>query len=312
MFTHLDRSILLTGVLAPPILINGNKPLKTQSYSVGMKQDINQDHLYLQGGPGKGVAEFKGKIISGSIEFFPRINESNQLENSILDIIDVAQNYTQYLTLTTLLLPYNATITPDRDTYISSTNSFVFDTCLIEKISIVGKNTGEITISVDILGQSDADNTAHISLPADESGIYRKLSWYDCFFQRDGSQLENLIDFELIIIKELDQRYFLIPATNIDRFDRPYSTGVKSVEVRFKYTEEITSIYDIFSFAFGGWLDGANISGNFGPITFSIPDATYKISVENLDASIIHRVTEGFYKMRPDLPNTNDFLITIS
>ena len=67
MFTHFDRSVFLTGVLSPPVIINSSGLLKTISYSVGMNQDININNLYIQGGPGKSVASFQKKIISGAV-----------------------------------------------------------------------------------------------------------------------------------------------------------------------------------------------------------------------------------------------------
>jgi len=89
MFTHFNRSVFLTGVLSPPILVNSNKPIRTTQYTVQMEQDINIDHLYMQGGPGKSVAEFQKKIIRGSINFFPRLSENNTLEDSVIELINI-------------------------------------------------------------------------------------------------------------------------------------------------------------------------------------------------------------------------------
>lgn len=313
MFTHLDRSLLLTGTLSPPILVNSTHVLKTSSFGVLMTQEININHLYMQGGPGKTVSEFKGKNVSGNISLFPRINESNQLESGVLDLISAAQNYREYVSLTSFLLPYNSTITPDNDLpFISSTNSLVFQYCLIQEITIKGNSKGDISISFGILGQTDDENTTSINLPNDETSVYRKLSWLDCYFERNGSQMENIVEFELQIKKELHQPFFLVPAADIDRFDRPYSTGVKSVEVNFKITENLSNLFDIFTYSLGGWFMDINFSGNFGPINFLIPNALLKISTQNETPDLITRITEGFYQMRPDTPETNNFLLTIS
>jgi len=311
MFTHLDRSIMLSGVLSPPIIVNSSDVLKTTEYSVQMEQDININHLYIQGGPGKSVAEFQHKIITGSMSFFPRINESNVLESSVVDLINAGQNYNSTVTLTTFLLPYNALITAENVPFIASTNSFVFDTCLVEEIKINAKYEGSVKATVTVKGQVDTNNTSPISLPSDDTNIYRNLTWYDCFFSRNGSQLENAVEVEITVTKEIDQRYFFMVYGTTNRYDSPYSTGVKSVMVSFKIVEHITSLYDVFSYSLGGWIDTINLDGRIGPITFSIPDALYKVSSFNLTSDIIQRTTTGYYKMNPATPETTNFLLTI-
>lgn len=316
MFTHFDRSVFLTGVLSPPVLVNFNKPLKTTQYSVAMNMDINIDNLYMQGGPGKSVAEFQKKIIKGSMSFFPRLSESNTLENAVIDLINFSQDYTSSFTLTTFLNPYSTEITGNRFPYVATTNSFVFDVCVAERFTLKAKKEGSVEITVDVIGQTDFDNTVPLVFPEDDTNIYRNLSWYDCFFSRAGSQLENAYEIEINITKEIDQRYFLMSYCNLDpnnpvAIDRPFSTGVKSVAVSFKIIEHITSVFDIFNYSFGGWYEEFNFSGNIGPIQFSIPNAILKISAQNLTPSIIERTTEGFYRMAPNTPDTQPMLFTV-
>lgn len=311
MFTHLNRSVFLSGTLSPPIIVNSSDVLKTTQYSVQMNQDINIDHLFIQGGPGKSIAEMKKKVISGGISFIPRINESNTLEKSFIDLINSSQNYNSFITLSTFLLPYNAGITADDSPYISSTQSLVYDTCLIESLSITAKADSPVEVDLKIQGQCDFDNVVPLVLPPDTTELYRKINWYDCFFQRNGSQMENVTEVEIKIIKGIDQKYFLMIYNDPQRYDRPYSTGVTSVEVQFKIVEEITSIFDIFTYSFGGFDENINFSGNFGPISFLIPNSVLKVSVQNLPSGKISRTTEGFYRMNPRTPNTNNFLLTI-
>ena len=308
MFTHLNRSVILTGVLSPPIIVNSSDLLKTTKYSVQMNEDININHLYLQGGPGKSVAEFQKKIISGGISFNLRLTESNVLESAVIDLLNAAQNYNSVLTLTTFLLPYNTGITAETPPYITSTNSFVFDTCLVESMTIIAKEDANVDVDIQIKGQTDFANTSSITIPSDDNNIYRKINWYDCFFSRSGSQMENLKEVQLKITKEIDQRYFLMTYGTSDRYDRPYSSGVKSVEVSFKIVERITDLNDIFTYSFGGFYDSMNFSGNFGPVSFNIPNTVMKISTESLESGEIDRITEGFYRMSPLTPETQNFL----
>lgn len=316
MFTHFDRSVFLTGVLSPPILVNSNKPLKTTQYSVAMNMDINLNNTYMQGGPGKSVAEFQKKIIKGSMSFFPRLSETNALEDAVIDLINASQDYTTSFTLTTFLNPYSTDLTANRFPYVATTNSFVFDVCVAEKLTLKAKKEGSVEITVDVIGQTDFDNTSPLSFPADDTNVYRNLSWYDCFFTRTGSQLENAHEIEISVTKEIDQRYFLMSYCTFDpsnpvAIDRPYSTGVKSVTVSFKIVEYITSVFDIFNYSFGGWYEGFNFNGNIGPIQFSIPNAILKISSQNLTPSIIERTTEGFFRMAPNTPDTQPMLFTM-
>ena len=53
--------------------------------------------------------------------------------------------------------------------------------------------------------------------------------------------METLKEFELKIEKDIDQKYFLFPYSDPTRYDRPYSSGVKSVTVSFKYVEQVTN-----------------------------------------------------------------------
>ena len=111
MFTHTTRQVFLTGVLSPPILVNGSDPIKTSEYNIQMNQEIDLNMFYMQAGPGASVANFKGKKINGSMLFFLRINQSNYLETGVKDIINSGQNYESIISLTTLVLPYNSNIT---------------------------------------------------------------------------------------------------------------------------------------------------------------------------------------------------------
>ena len=220
MFTHLSRSVFLSGTLSPPIIVNSSNVLKTTQYSVQMNQDINIDHLFIQGGPGKSIAEMKKKVISGGISFIPRINESNTLEKSFIDLINSSQNYNSFITLSTFLLPYNAGITADDSPYISSTQSLVYDTCLIESLSITAKADSPVEVDLKIQGQCDFDNVVPLVLPPDTTELYRKINWYDCFFQRNGSQMENVTEVEIKIIKGIDQKYFLMIYNDPQRYDQ--------------------------------------------------------------------------------------------
>lgn len=314
MFTHLTRSIFLTGVLSPPILVNSSNPIRTSQYSVQMSENINIDHLYMQGGPGKGIAEFNKKIVGGDIKFTPRITEANTIDPAMVELINSAQDYKSSFTITTFLLPYDTGLTANQEPYrfsVTEPYSLVFDTCVAEKLTLRAKKDGDVEATMSIKGQTDESFTTPLSPPSEDTNLYRNLSWFDCYFARQGSQIENLHEIEVSVVKTIDQKYFLMTFGDPTTFDRPYSTGVKAVEVNFKIVEHITSVYDVFTYSFGGFLDGFNLSGNFGPISFSIPNAVLKISSENLTPDIIERTTEGFYRLIPNTPETADFLFQI-
>ena len=311
MFTHLTRQVFLTGVLSPPILVNGSDPIKTSEYNIQMNQEIDLNMFYMQGGPGASVANFKGKKINGSMLFFLRINQSNSLETGVKDIINSGQNYESIISLTTLLLPYNSNITAEGSPYTTSTNNFVFDTCLVKSVTISAKDNSDVEVRAEILGQNDGENITPLPDPQDGYSLYRKLNWYDCQFYNNGSQLETLKEFELKIEKDIDQKYFLFPYSAPTRYDRPYSSGVKSVTVSFKYVEQVTNIFDVFSYSIGGYDMSSGLSGNFGPISFTIPDVLLRISTQSLPSGQILRTTEGFYQMNPLTPATNNFLLNV-
>lgn len=315
MFTYLNRSIFLTGVLSPPIIVNHSDPLKTLEYSVQMNQDINLGPLYIQGGPGKAISEFKIKNVQGNLSFNPRITESNSLENAVVDLINTGQNYTSSINITTLLIPYNPNVTWDTlpfNVNSSEIYSLIFDTCVVKKITIKAKENDDVRVDCEIIGQVDNTNISPISPSLEENSLYRKLTWFDCFFARNGSQMENVFDVEITVTKEIDQPFFLFPYETRERYDSVYSTGVKGVYVNFKYIERITSVFDLFSYSFGGYQDYISFAGNFGPISFNIPNVVMKISNQQLSPGVIERTTEGFYRMTPDTPNTNNFIFKIS
>ena len=308
MYTHLDRSVYLSGALAPYILVNGIHQFKSSDYGVQMVEEINIDNVFLQGGPGKSVSEFEKKIISGNIDFPLRVKENGQLEDGVEVLLNCGQNYKTYCSLTSIV-PYTDTITSEGSAYISNSNSLVFDVCLIETTTIKVSKDGNVNVSLTVLGQVDDPNTAALAAPVDLSELYRTLSWYDFFLTKNGSQMENLFSFEIKIIKELDQQLFLFNQYDADiRFDRPYSTGVRSVKVEFIITEHITSLLDIFNYSLGGYDSSADFNGNFGPLLFTIPKTTLKISSQQQSSKIIERITSGFYQMRPDTPDNPQFL----
>jgi hypothetical protein len=131
-------------------------------------------------------------------------------------------------------------------------------------------------------------------------------------FSTNGSSLESIKEFEIKIENDIDQRFFLFSVNDAIRYDRPYSSGFKGVQVQFKYIEQITSIFDPFSFSLGGYSTNANIAGNFGPIYFAIPNVLLKISTQNLPSGQIERITEGFYQWNPLTPTTNNYLFNFS
>jgi hypothetical protein len=309
MFTHLNRSIYLTGTLSPPIMVNSSDALKTKTYNVQMEQDI-EHVMFLQGGPAKSIADFKGKKVSGNIELLPRINQSNNLENSVIDLLNSGQNYNSWVSLTTLLLPYNPNITAQGGVFNGLSTSFVFDICLVKSLTIKAKEDEDVLITIEILGQAD-NPTSSMSLPSDENSIYRTLNWYDCNFSRNGSALENVKEFELKIEKTVDQKFFLFPLNQVgSNYDRPFSTGVNAIEVKFKIIETVTSLFDAFTFSLGGYSFGVNLTGTFGPIGFAITDALFKASHQELPDGLIERTTEGFAQMNPLLPTFTNFLIS--
>jgi hypothetical protein len=315
MFTQLTRSIFLTGVLSPPIVVNSSYPLKTLEYSVQMSQDINLGPLYIQGGPGKAISEFKIKNIKGSISLNPRITQSNTLESAVEELINAGQNYKEKISLTTLLIPYNPNVTWDTEPFNYESDivrSLIFDTCVVEKTTITAKENEDFKISYEIIGQVDEPNADPVNFPQEENSLYRKLTWFDCFFSRDGSQMENVYSVEISCVKEIDQPFFLFPYATDERYDSVFSTGVKAVYVTFKYVERITSIFDLMSYSFGGWKDGINFSGNFGPISFQIPNAVMQVSSQSLPSGIIERTTSGFYRLIPNTPDTENFLFSFS
>ena len=312
MYTHLNRSAYLTGVLSPPVIVNGSNLLITQSYSVQMHQDINMDNTYLQGGPGKAIGDFKGKNIQGDISAYLRYDEASGLEDAVIDLINAAQNYDAYVSLTTFMLPYNSGITAETFPYVYTTNSLVFDTCVVESFTISVKSEGYVELDFKIMGQNDTDNNVPINLPNDVQEVYRRLTWYDCSFSKSDSALENLMEFRLTIKKELYQPYFLIGSCTPDRYDRPNSTGVKSVLVEFEMVEAITTGFDLYNYVMGGYQDSGNLAGNFGPISFNITNILFNISVIQLSPELLVKKTSGFFRLNPLDPTVHNFLLTIA
>ncbi len=311
MQEYFERSIALTGALSPPVIVNSNHFLRTESYPVQMNANIELNKTYMQGGPGKAVADISKKIIAGQFSTPLKISESNIFIPAIVDIIEAAKSFDTVLSLTTLLSPYNPQIIGEGEPYLQPNNSLVFDTCLIEKFSIKAAKDKEIKIESSIKGMVDTSNTNTISIPPDDTNIYRNLTWYDCFFSRDNSQLENAEEIEISINKTIDEKYFLTTCTTGTRTDAPYSLGITGVDVTFKIVEYISSVFDIFSYSLGGFYDGFNFGGNIGPLTFNIPNALLKISSETLTSDIIKRTTEGFYRMAPNTVYNSDFVFSL-
>ncbi len=311
MQEYFDRSIALTGALSPPVIVNSNHFLRTESYSVQMNADIKLDKTYMQGGPGKAVADISKKIISGQFTTPLKISESNTFSDALVDLIESAKSFDTVLSLATLLNPYNPQLIAEGDPYLQPNYSLIFDTCLLEKFSIKAAKSGDIKIESSVKGMVDVSNTSPITIPPEDANIYRNLTWYDCLFSRDNSQLENAEEIEISINKTIDEKYFLMTCSEGGRTDAPYSLGITGVDVTFKIVEYISSVFDTFSYSLGGFYNGFNFSGNIGPLNFNIPNALLKISSETLSSDIIRRTTEGYYRMAPNTVYDPDFVFSL-
>lgn len=310
MFTHFDRSVFLTGALCPPVMVDSSQPIKPQEYSVQTSQEINVEHLYIQGGPGKGVSEFNKKIIQGGLQLKLRIKENNQLEDAIITLLNNAQSVEDCFTLTTLLQPYNPDITAESEVFSTgATETFLMDTCLVEKTTITMQSDSPCSINTTIIGQNNSETPTSYVFPVEDTNIYRDLTWYDCSFYRNGSRMENLNKVVITITKNIDQPVFLMTYGTSERFDRSYSTGVKAIMVEFEFTETVTSLLDIFTYSFGGNKD-MEFNGTVGPMNIAIPRTIVKISSQNLTSKGITRTTSGFYKLRPNTPLSNNYLVS--
>ena len=312
MYTHLTRQVFLTGVLSPPVIINGSNPIKTSEYNVQMTQDIDLNAFYMQGGPGASVGNFGGKKISGSISLPLRIDQSNLIETGVKNVINSGKDYSSKVSITTALLPYNPNITAETPPYPTGASGFLFDTCIVKSVTISAKDSADVEIKAEILGQNDSEIISPLPDFVDYSSLYRKINWYDCKFYNNGSALEGINEFELKIEKNVDQKFFLFPYDDSERYDRPHSSGVQYIKVSFRYVEQVTSLFDVFSYSFGGYDMLSGLAGNFGPVSFSVPDVLLKISTQSLPAGQMLRTTEGCYQMNPLSPAANNFLITIA
>lgn len=311
MFTHFDRGVFLTGDLCPPVMVDTNQPLKPQQYSVQTNQDINLDNLYMQGGPGKSVSDFNKKIIKGGVQFKLRLKENNLFEDSVINLLTNAQSVEDCFTLTTLLQPYSPTITAESAVYSNgSDKTFLMDTCVVESATITIQDTAPCSVDFNIIGQNNSETPTNIAFPPEDTNLYRDLTWVDCGFYRNGSRMENLTKAVFKIIKTIDQPVFLMTYGTSDRYDRSYSTGVKSIGVEFEFTENVTSLVDIFSYSFGGNDKTANFNGSVGPMNVTIPETIVKISSQNLSETVIQRVTSGYYRLMPNTPFTNGYLLS--
>lgn len=311
MFTYLNRGVLLTGVMSPPVIVNGSNPIRTSSYSVGMKMNINMTEGYIQGGPVINISDFNHKVIEGSINFPLRVDGNGQTELGIDQLINNATTVNDSITLQTLLLPYQSEITGESNPYKASNNSLVFDTCVVSDITFEAENSKDnfVQISANIMGQNDTDNIVATVPNFEESELYRKISWNDCLFYRNNSQLTSLKKIKLNIKKKIGQEFFLMTYNEDERYDSPYSTGTKLITVSFELEEQVYSVFDNFNFSLGGYDNNYNLVMKFGPYQATINGAFLDISTSNLSSKEIIRTTKGFLNIRTDAVLDSPFVL---
>ena len=86
-----SRAQFATGLLIRSIKINGDY-LLVDSCTINQTQEIDMSKLYIQGGPGRAIANIGAKKFSGELSFPIRVDRDNILEPAVRTILQHAEN----------------------------------------------------------------------------------------------------------------------------------------------------------------------------------------------------------------------------
>jgi hypothetical protein len=306
----LSRIQFATGLLIRSVKINGSY-LLVDNCTINQTQEIDMNKLYIQGGPGRAIANIGPKKFTGELSFPIRVDRDNILEPAVKKILQHAENPMYSLTLDTNHMLSYLGITAEN----GGTNDnalLTLDQMVLKSLSISASVDDVLKVSASFEGMIDVRTDSDYAVPNENHVMGRSLTWGDCDVNRYQSSMRSVSNFTLQINNEIETPSFLLPyeATGTTRSDQVALIGVKEVKWTGEFSEFLRVGVELDTHIHGGWMVNENLQFNMGPITATYAVPLFEIAELPLTSKILTRKTKWNAMISPAQPMRQGGLFT--
>lgn len=298
----LTRAQFATGLLIRSVKVNGQY-LLVDNCTINQTQDIDMNKLYIQGGPGRAIANIGAKKFTGELSFPIRVDRDNQLEPAVKTIFKHAENPMYSLTLdTNHMLSYLGLTAENGGT--DNNALLTLDQMVLKSLSISASSDDVVKVSASFEGMIDVRTNSDYAVPNENHVMGRSLTWGDCEASRYQSSMRTVSSFTLQINNEIETPAFLMPyeGTGTTRSDQIALIGVREVKWSGEFSEFIRVGAELDSQIHGGWMVGENLQFDMGPITALYTVPLFEIAELPLTSKILTRKTKWNAMISPAQP----------
>ena len=268
----LSRIQFATGLLIRSVKINGSY-LLVDNCTINQTQEIDMNKLYIQGGPGRAIANIGPKKFTGDLSFPIRVDKDNTLEPAVKKILEHAENPMYSLTLDTNHMLSHLELTAENGS--TDNNALLtLDQMVLKSLTISASSDDALKVSASFEGMIDVRTDSDYAVPDENHVMGRSLTWGDCDVNRYQSSMRSVSNFTLQINNEIETPSFLLPyeVGGTTRSDQVALIGVKEVKWTGEFSEFLRVGAELDTHIHGGWMVNENLQFNMGPIT-----ATYAV-----------------------------------
>jgi hypothetical protein len=297
-----SRVQFATGLLIRSVKVNGHY-LLVDNCTINQTQEIDMNKLYIQGGPGRAIANIGAKKFTGDLSFPIRVDRDNQLEPAVKTILQHAENPMYSLTLdTNHMLSYLGLTAENGGT--DSNALLTLDQMVLKSLSISAAVDDVVKVSASFEGMIDVRTDSDYAVPDENHVMGRSLTWGDCDASRYQSSMRSVSSFNLQISNEIETPVFLMPYTGagIARTDQVALIGIREVKWTGEFSEFLRVGTELDSNIHGGWMVGENLQFNIGPITALYTIPLFEIAELPLTSKILTRKTKWNAMISPAQP----------
>jgi hypothetical protein len=305
-----SRAQFATGLLIRSIKINGDY-LLVDSCTINQTQEIDMSKLYIQGGPGRAIANIGAKKFSGELSFPIRVDRDNILEPAVRTILQHAENPMYSITLdTNHMLSYLGLTAENGGT--DNNALLTLDQMVLKNLSISASVDDVLKVSASFEGMIDIRTDSDYAVPNENHVMGRSLTWGDCDVNRYQSSMRSISNFTLQINNEIETPSFLLPyeGAGTTRSDQVSFIGVKDVKWSGEFSEFLRVGTELDTQIHGGWMVNENLQFNMGPITATYAVPLFEISELPLTSKILTRKTKWNAMISPAQPMRQGGLFT--
>ena len=306
----LSRIQFATGLLIRSVKINGSY-LLVDNCTINQTQEIDMNKMYIQGGPGRAIANIGSKKFTGELSFPIRVDRDNVLEPAVKKILEHAENPMYSLTLDTNHMLSHLGLTAESGA--TDNNALLtLDQMVLKSLTISASSDDALKVSASFEGMIDVRTDSDYAVPDENHVMGRSLTWGDCDVNRYQSSMRSISNFTLQINNEIETPSFLLPyeVAGTTRSDQVALIGVKEVKWTGEFSEFLRVGAELDTHIHGGWMVNENLQFNMGPITATYAVPLFEIAELPLTSKILTRKTKWNAMISPAQPMRKGGLFT--